>query len=76
MESGYGFRQKLLLSLIYAFSLSDVADVARIFMYRSEFFGKQFCLLAQATLRGESEWTIGERELFGAFTSKLNQCVY
>ena len=76
IESSHGFRQKLLMGLIYAFSLSEVADVARIFMYRPEFFGKPFCNIAQAVLRGPSVWTIGERELFGAFTSKLNHCVY
>jgi len=27
-------------------------------------------------MRGPSDWSIGERELFAAFTSKLNQCVF
>jgi hypothetical protein len=25
-------------------------------------------------LRGPSEWSVGERELFAAYTSKLNHC--
>jgi hypothetical protein len=29
-----------------------------------------------AVMRGPSEWTVGERELFAAFTSKLNQCPF
>jgi hypothetical protein len=27
-------------------------------------------------MRGPSEWTAGERELFAAFTSLLNQCPF
>jgi len=27
-------------------------------------------------MRGPSEWTVGERELFAAFVSRLNQCVF
>jgi hypothetical protein len=34
------------------------------------------CDWTQAVLRGPSPWSVGERELFAAFTSKLNQCVF
>jgi hypothetical protein len=27
-------------------------------------------------MRGPSEWRVGERELFAAFTSRLNQCPF
>jgi AhpD family alkylhydroperoxidase len=27
-------------------------------------------------MRGPSEWSAGERELFAAFTSQLNQCPF
>jgi len=27
-------------------------------------------------MRGPSTWSVGERELFAAFTSRLNQCVF
>jgi hypothetical protein len=27
-------------------------------------------------MRGPSEWTVGERELFAAYTSYLNRCPY
>jgi hypothetical protein len=45
-------------------------------MYRPQYFGQPFCDLGQEVLRGQSDWTIGERELFGAFTSGLNRCVF
>src|SRR5215217_5773875 len=31
---------------------------------------------ANPTMRGPSEWSIGQRELFAAFTSYLNECQY
>jgi len=27
-------------------------------------------------MRGPSMWSVGERELFAAFVSRLNQCVF
>jgi hypothetical protein len=27
-------------------------------------------------MRGTSDWAVWERELFAAFTSRLNQCVF
>jgi hypothetical protein len=27
-------------------------------------------------MRGPSQWSVGERELFAAFTSRLNQCLF
>jgi len=27
-------------------------------------------------MRGPSAWTVGERELFAAFVSRLNQCLF
>lgn len=74
--SGHNFRQKIVMAIIKALSLSEVADVTRIFMHRPAFFGKPFSRLGQGVLRGESDWSVGERELFGAFVSKLNRCAY
>jgi hypothetical protein len=46
-------------------------------MYRPEYFGRPFCRVAQPLMRGQQAgWTVGERELMGAFTSKLNRCVF
>ncbi len=43
-------------------------------LYRPDFFGKPFADWLHPLMRGESEWTIGERELMAALVSKLNQC--
>ena len=45
-------------------------------MYRPEFWGRPMCDWTQAVMRGPSEWSVGERELFAAFTSRLNQCLF
>ena len=38
------------------------------------FFGAPHQAHTQAVMRGPSEWSVGERELFAAFVSRLNQC--
>jgi hypothetical protein len=49
-------------------------DIVRTLMFRGEFFGSK--MMFQEVLRGPSEWTVGERELFAAYVSKLNACEY
>lgn len=76
LDNGHRAPQKLLLGLVRLFTNTEPVDVVKVFMYRPEFFGKPFCDLAHVVLRGPSDWTVGERELFGAFTSKLNNCTF
>lgn len=53
-----------------------VSDIRRTLGYRPEFFGQPFSAYLQAALRGPSDWSVGERELFAAFVSRKNQCNY
>ena len=53
---------------------SEPDDVIKTSLYRPEFFGRAWIDLLHAVLRGPSDWTPGERELFAAFTSGLNTC--
>ena len=53
-----------------------VSDIRRILSYRPEVFGQPFSASLEAVLRGPSDWSIGERELFAAFVSRQNQCSY
>lgn len=53
-----------------------VTDVVRTVSYRPELFGRHFIDGLQESLRGASDWTIGERELFAAFISSKNHCRY
>ena len=40
------------------------------------FFGTPFSETLDHAMRGPSEWSAGERELFAGFTSLLNQCPF
>ena len=51
-------------------------DVVRTMRYRSELFGRPFSAALQQAMRGPSDWSPGERELFAAFVSRQNQCVF
>lgn len=54
----------------------EPAGVIKTLQYRPELFGRPFSAALQEALRGPSRWTPGERELFAAFTSSLNQCPF
>jgi len=74
VATGHRLKQRLILAMIRVLSRRQPPDVVRTLLYRPELFGKPFADLVQQTLRGPSEWSVGERELFAAFTSKLNEC--
>ena len=50
--------------------------VVKTLLYRPELFGRPFSEALDGVMRGPSEWSDGERELFAAFTSLLNQCPF
>jgi uncharacterized peroxidase-related enzyme len=45
-------------------------------LYRPGFFGRRYLQLMRRVMRGESEWTGGERELIAAVVSRLNDCEF
>ncbi|NIR93361.1 MAG: hypothetical protein GWO08_06705, partial [Gammaproteobacteria bacterium] len=51
-----------------------VIDVARSAYYRPELMQRNYYLLQQEVLRGSSEWTVAERELFATYVSIKNKC--
>jgi hypothetical protein len=53
-----------------------VPDVVKTLMHRPALFGKAMSTAFQEVMRGPSEWSVGERELFAAFVSRQNQCVF
>jgi hypothetical protein len=74
LETGHPLKIKLMLRLRKLLSGSEPPDVVKLLMYRPEHFGRPFSELLQSALRAPSQWTVGERELFAAFTSRLNEC--
>lgn len=53
-----------------------VPDVVRVLSYRPQLFGIPFSACLEDVMRGPSEWSVGERELFAAFVSRQNQCPF
>ena len=62
------------LGLIRLLSRRRAPDILRTIFYRPELFGRAASAWTQAVMRGPSHWTVGERELFAAYTSRLNRC--
>jgi hypothetical protein len=53
-----------------------VSDISLALRYRPELFGRPFSELLQQVMKGPSEWTEAERELFAAFVSLREQCPF
>jgi hypothetical protein len=75
VETGHRLGKKLMLGMIRLF-MGEAPDVVRMLMYRPELLGNRLNAVTQAAMRGESEWSVGERELFAAFVSRQNQCPF
>jgi len=64
----------MLYSFIRMVSGYRAPDVVRTLRYRPAFFGAAHSAHTQAAMRGVSAWSVGEREIFAAFVSRLNKC--
>jgi hypothetical protein len=74
VERGDRIGSRLLYGFVRAVSGFRAPDVVRTLRYRPEFFGAPHADHTQAVMRGPSAWSVGERELFAAFVSRLNAC--
>lgn len=74
--SGHKWGSKLKMLLIRFISGREVPDIVRLLYYRPKLFGRYYSGGIQVLLRGPSEWSVGERELFAAFVSRKNQCLF
>lgn len=72
LNTGYPPRAKILFGLIKLVSRQPFPDAAKINFYRPDFYGDPMRDLTQQAMRGESEWSIGERELMAAYVSRTN----
>jgi hypothetical protein len=75
VHQGHRLPDKALLAVM-RIVMGHAPGVVRTLRYRKEFFGRPFSELTQQVMRGASPWPVGERELFAAFVSRLNQCVF
>jgi hypothetical protein len=76
VERGDRLSSKVLYAVVRLVSGFRAPDVVRTLRYRQQFFGLHHTAHTQAVMRGPSEWSVGERELFAAFVSRLNACAF
>ncbi|HZI99375.1 MAG TPA: hypothetical protein VFD22_01850, partial [Gemmatimonadaceae bacterium] len=72
VHKGHRFPDKAVLGFMRVI-MGHAPGVVRTLRYRKEYFGRPFSELTQQVMRGPSPWTVGEREVFAAFVSRLNQ---
>ena len=75
VHHGHPLRDRAMLGLM-RLVMGHAPGVVRTLLYRKGFFGRPFSELTQQVMRGPSPWSVGEREMFAAFVSRLNQCVF
>lgn len=76
LEHGHEASEAAVLDLIRSDRGSEPPDVLKTLHYRPEVFGRPFSDALEVALRGPSDWSTGERELFAGFVSSLNQCPF
>jgi hypothetical protein len=55
---------------------TPVPDVVKSLLYKKPFWGATQNQFSQRVMRGPSEWTPGQRELFASFCSRQFQCPF
>jgi len=76
VDGAHAPAEAALLAEIRARTGNEPLGVVKTLLYRPELFGRPFSDALEQAMRGPSEWSAGERELFAAFTSLLNQCPF
>jgi hypothetical protein len=76
VDRGHAPAEAAVLQTIRERSGHEPLGVVKTLFYRPELFGRPFSEALDRVMRGPSEWSPGERELFAAFTSLLHQCPF
>lgn len=70
-----GLLQRLLFAIVRAL-VGQLPGPIAVMSHRQRLFGKPFSAALQEAMRGPSPWSVGEREIFAAFVSRVNGCRY
>ena len=76
VDGGHAAAEAQMLTMIRERSGTEPLGVVKTLLYRPELFGEPFSEALDVVMRGPSEWSTGERELFAGFTSLLRQCPF
>jgi hypothetical protein len=76
LDHGHGLGHKILFKIVRLVTGFAPPDVVKTLLYRKDFFGGRQSELTELVMRGPSQWEVSDRELFAAYVSRLNQCVF
>jgi uncharacterized peroxidase-related enzyme len=76
IDRGDSLGNRLLIGFISRVSGMRLPDAARVAFYHKAFFSAPMGAWTQRTMRGDSEWSVGERELMAALVAKWNSCPF
>jgi hypothetical protein len=76
VDRGHAPAEAAVLETIRGGTGREPLGVIKTLIYRPDLFGQPFSDALDRAMRGPSEWSPGERELFAGFTSLLNQCPF
>ena len=76
VDSGHAPAEAAVLDMIRQARGVEPVGVLKTLHYRPEIFGRPFSAALDLAMRGQSDWSAGERELFAGFVSSLNQCPF
>lgn len=76
VEKGESVSYRILFHIISAISGMRLPDAARVVMYHKCFYGKPMATWTHAAMRGQSSWSVGERELMAAMVAEWNSCPF
>lgn len=74
LDRGHRLHTKAIMGLIRLVSGHPVVDAVKLAFYRPKFYGGG--PLTHEAMRGQSDWSIGDRELMAAYVSKANECPF
>ncbi len=76
VDTGHAPAEAAVLDHIRQARGAEPVGVLKTLYYRPEIFGRPFSDALDRAMRGPSDWSDGERELFAGFVSSLNQCPF
>lgn len=76
VERGDTLRTRALIRIISTVSGMRLPDAARVAFYHKGFVGPALGAWTQDTMRGSSDWSVGERELMAAMVAHWNSNVF
>ena len=76
LDEGHAAPEAEMLAAIRERTANEPLGVVKTLLYRPELFGRAFSSELHRVMRGSSDWSPGERELFAGFTSLLSGCPY